>query len=176
MQLTGPKSLLTSAVTAAWLCMVLPSQAQEPRMLPAPSVDRIIVGKGEHRLYLLAQGWVIRSYEIALGKKPTGRKLCKGDQRTPEGSYKIERHLPISHFHLALRISYPNEDDRNAALQAGCETGGDIMIHGLPDRYVYLGRRHTDSDWTDGCIAVTNKEIEEIFAMVPDGTPVEIRD
>ncbi|MGH8265327.1 MAG: L,D-transpeptidase family protein [Steroidobacteraceae bacterium] len=168
--------LLSTGTLAACQLAAAPLHPQETRLREPATVDRIIVGKSEHKLYLLADGWVIRSYDIALGRKPTGRKICKGDQRTPEGSYIIERHLPNSHFHLALRISYPNADDRRAASIVGCETGGDIMIHGLPERYVYVGRRHTDTDWTDGCIAVTNREIEEIFAMVADGTTVEIRD
>ena len=175
MQLPTLMRLLSAGSLAACL-LAAALHAQETRLREPATVDRVIVGKSEHKLYLLADGWVIRSYAIALGRKPTGRKICKGDQRTPEGSYIIERHLPNSHFHLALRISYPNADDRRAASMVGCEAGGDIMIHGLPERYVYVGRRHTDTDWTDGCIAVTNREIEEIFAMVPDGTTVEIRD
>jgi murein L,D-transpeptidase YafK len=161
--------LLSTETFAACLLAAAPLHPQETRLREPATVDRIIVGKSEHKLYLLADGWVIRSYDVALGRKPNGRKICKGDQRTPEGSYIIE-------LHLALRISYPNADDRRAASMVGCETGGDIMIHGLPERYVYVGRRHTDTDWTDGCIAVTNREIEEIFAMVADGTTVEIRD
>jgi murein L,D-transpeptidase YafK len=150
--------------------------SNEPPALVANPVNRVIVGKSERRLYLLADGWVVRSYRIALGHEPSGPKVCEGDLRTPEGSYIIEKHVANSRFHLALRISYPNDNDRYAASGAGCRTGGDIMIHGLPEKYAQVGRNRVRTDWTDGCIAVTNEEIEEIFAMVADGTPIEIRD
>lgn len=118
---------------------------------------------------------LLKSYRIALGGNPTGPKIRQGDHKTPEGIYRIDAKNARSQFHLSLHISYPNENDRANARKLGVAPGGDIMIHGLPDRYAYLGSLHTKYDWTDGCIAVTNAEIEEIWKLVPTGTEVEIR-
>jgi len=123
---------------------------------------------------LYREGKVIKSYRVALGPNSVGPKIRQGDHRTPEGKYRIDGKNAHSHYHLALHISYPDSKDRERARKFGVSPGGDIMIHRLPDRYAYLGSLHTKYDWTDGCIAVTNAEIEEIWKLVAVGTEVEV--
>jgi murein L,D-transpeptidase YafK len=137
--------------------------------------DRIVVLKSERKLVLMKDGKEFRSYKVSLGTEPVGPKRKQGDHRTPEGTYVIDRRNPTSQFHRALHISYPNLSDRAQAQKVGVDPGGDIMIHGLPNGFGFLGKTHLWRDWTDGCIAVTNDEIEEIWKLVPDGTPIEIR-
>lgn len=138
-------------------------------------IDRVLIDKSERQLVLLAGETPLRTYPVALGAAPKGAKRFEGDQRTPEGTYTIDFRNSDSAFHLALRISYPNEADRVRALEAGLDPGGQIMIHGLKNGQGWLAERHLADDWTDGCIAVTNAEIEEIWSLVELGTPVEIR-
>jgi murein L,D-transpeptidase YafK len=126
-------------------------------------------------MHLYHNDKIFRTYRVALGGNPIGRKQQQGDHRTPEGNYRIDSKNPRSQFHLALHISYPSESDRQHAKELGVKPGGDIMIHGLPDKYAFVGAAHIATDWTDGCIAVSNSEIEEIWNLVPLGTPVEIR-
>lgn len=139
------------------------------------TVDRIVIDKSERQLVLLRGDQPVRTYAVALGRAPKGHKRFEGDQRTPEGVYTIDQRNARSQFHRALRISYPNEADRVRALEAGLNPGGQIMIHGLKNGQGWLGQRHLGDDWTDGCIAVTNAEIEEIWSLVDLGTPVEIK-
>ena len=139
------------------------------------SVDRILVEKSERRLMLISQGEVLKTYKIALGGNPIGPKERQGDNKTPEGTYVIDARNRDSRFHLSLHISYPNERDRNRAEELGVAPGGDIMIHGIKNGFSWVGDAHAEVDWTKGCIAVTDEEIEEIGKMVPDGTIVEIR-
>ncbi len=140
-----------------------------------PKVDRVLVLKEDHKLVLLNGEKIVRVYTVALGGGGLLPKQQQGDRRTPEGLYEIDRRNRNSSFHLALHISYPNEADRERARRLGVSPGGDIMIHGITNGLGWLGVRHRFSDWTDGCIAVTDTEIEEIWSLVPDGTPVEIR-
>ena len=126
-------------------------------------------------MYLYQGDKVLKTYKVALGGKPEGPKTQQGDHKTPEGVYKINARNSKSLYHLSLHISYPNEQDRAQARKRGVKPGGDIMIHGLPDDYAYLGALHRQHDWTEGCIAVTNAEIEEIWKLVPVGTPIEIK-
>lgn len=135
-----------------------------------PEVTRIEVLKADRRMYLMHGETVLRSYDIALGREPVGQKRREGDGRTPEGSYVIDRRNPRSAFHLSLGISYPTVSQRRVAREAGLSPGGDIFIHGRAGKH--LGR---GPDWTEGCIAVTDREIEEIYAMVRVGTPITIR-
>jgi murein L,D-transpeptidase YafK len=130
--------------------------------------DQIVINKSRREMLLLRGNVILRSYRIALGRDPVGHKQCEGDGRTPEGRYTIDRRNPKSKYHLALHISYPNADDVAGAQAAGVEPGGDIMIHGLKDGELRQG------DWTQGCIAVTNEEMEEIWALVPEGTVIVI--
>jgi murein L,D-transpeptidase YafK len=130
--------------------------------------DRIIVNKTRREMLLLRGESILRTYRVALGRDPSGHKQQEGDGRTPEGSYVIDRRNPRSRYHLSLRISYPNAADRARAAALGVDPGGDIMIHGLKDGQP---REH---DWTQGCIAVTDAEMDEIWALVPEGTPIRI--
>jgi murein L,D-transpeptidase YafK len=142
---------------------------------PAAKADRVIIEKAARRLTLQRGSEVLRTYKVALGGHPQGPKQCAGDSRTPEGTYVIDARNGQSRYHRALHISYPSPADRKAAKKRGCAPGGDIMIHGLMNGYGWLGAGHRVRDWTQGCIAVTDAEIEEIWKLVPMGTPVEIR-
>ena len=138
-------------------------------------VDRILIEKSTRRLMLISQGEVLKSYKIALGGNPIGPKERQGDNKTPEGTYVIDTRNRDSRFHLSLRISYPNERDKIRAKELGVSPGGDIMIHGIKNGFSWVGDAHTGIDWTKGCIAVTDQEIEEIDKLAPNGTIVEIR-
>ena len=124
---------------------------------------------------LLSGSKVLKTYKVALGSMPVGRKRVKGDHKTPEGDYVIDAKNPHSQFHLSLHISYHSAADRQTARSLGSRPGGAIMIQGLAMPFAYLGPLHRQTDWTDGCIAVTNAEIEEIWKLLPVGTRVEIR-
>jgi murein L,D-transpeptidase YafK len=138
--------------------------------------DRVVIEKNQRLLILLRGDTPLRTYRVALGAAPKGAKRFEGDQRTPEGVYRIDYRNHRSNFHRALRISYPSEADRVRALEMGENPGGQIMIHGLKNGQGWMGSRHLGSgDWTDGCIAVTNEEMDEIWSLVDLGTTVEIR-
>ena len=136
--------------------------------------DRVVVLKGERRLMLMRGDRVLRVYRIALGRYATGHKIKAGDNRTPEGEYVLDSRLKDSKFFRALHITYPNWYDRTQAEFFGVPPGGAIMIHGQPNDVPqdYVG--HPKLDWTNGCIAVTNRELDEIWAMVADGTEIKI--
>jgi murein L,D-transpeptidase YafK len=152
---------------APWAARATPAAAEK--------ADRIIVVKSERRLYLTRDGRMLKSYRVALGSQPKGTKIYQGDGRTPEGVYRVSAFNPGSRFHRSIRVSYPNEQDVARARALGLAAGGDIMIHGLaPERRGY-GPEHWRFNWTNGCIAVTNQEIEEIWHRVEIGTPIEIR-
>jgi murein L,D-transpeptidase YafK len=140
-----------------------------------PRADRITVHKKEHTMELMHAGTVIKAYKIALGRNPVGPKQREGDFRTPEGVYVIDSRNAKSQYHRSLHISYPNTSDRERARKLHVSPGGDVMIHGLPNGYGYLGAAHRRWDWTYGCIAVTDEEIDEIWSLVDNGTPIEIR-
>jgi murein L,D-transpeptidase YafK len=142
---------------------------------PEVKADSVLVLKKDRVLQLLKDGKPFKTYKIALGGQPVGAKSQQGDNKTPEGKYVIDSRNPQSIFHLSLHVSYPNAQDSASAKARHLSPGGDIMIHGLPKAYAYLGAAHRAHDWTLGCIAVTNPEIEEIWRLVPNGTPIEIR-
>lgn len=148
-----------------------------PVATPTTAIDRVLVDKSERQLQLLSGAAVVRSYGIALGFAPEGDKAQEGDGKTPEGRYVIAGRNPDSAFHLSLKISYPDAADRAAAAEQGVSPGGDIFIHGAPNWWALPGqpRDWMWVDWTRGCIAVTDAEIEEIWSLVRDGTPIEIR-
>ena len=133
-----------------------------------PEVTRVVVYKDERMMFLMHHDEVLESYEVELGFAPEGHKMEYGDGRTPEGEYIIDRRNPNSQFYLSIGISYPNEDDIAQARARGVDPGGDIFIHGTPRPF-----RRGD-DWTVGCIAVTNAEMRQIYAMVGNGTPITI--
>ena len=136
--------------------------------------DRIIVRKFARELTLYRAGRPLKTYRVALGHGEPGPKRRQGDNRTPEGPYHISGRNPHSAYHRALRISYPEPADITAAAARGEDPGGDVMIHGIRNGLGWLGRLHRLVDWTAGCIAVTDREIEEMWRAVPDGTPIEI--
>jgi len=124
---------------------------------------------------LMSGSKVLKTYKVALGGEPVGAKQQQGDHKTPEGLYSVQAKIPNSIFHLALLISYPNAADRERARKLGVKPGGAVEIHGLGAKYGYIGAAHRLYDWTDGCVAVTNEEIDEIYSLVDVGTPIEIR-
>ena len=143
---------------------------------PGVPVARVVVSKGARMLELRADDdRVLFEVPIALGSDPVGHKQRQGDGRTPEGNYVLDWRKPDSDYYRALHISYPNAADRARAARDGVDPGGAIMIHGLPNGLGVIGKWHRRLDWTDGCIAVTNAEMDEIWRRVADGTPIEIR-
>jgi murein L,D-transpeptidase YafK len=179
MMLQRSRLLLVGAVMPLFLVAAeaLGATSSDDRLAPAgPLVaDSIVVEKSTRTLTLYHGGVPVRTYRIALGGDPVGDKVRQGDRRTPEGVFRIEGRNPRSKYYRSLRISYPSAAHRARAAQLGVSPGGDIMIHGLAPRYAYLGAAHLEQDWTEGCIAVTNDEIEEIWAAVADGAPIEIK-
>jgi murein L,D-transpeptidase YafK len=152
-------------------------QASNPPTTVAPreKVDLIVIVKSSHTMTLMSKGNALKTYRVALSAVPVGAKERAGDHKVPEGKYTIDEKKPVSRFHLALHVSYPNATDRARAQKLGVEPGGEIEIHGLEKKYAWVGSMHRAKDWTDGCIAVTDAEIEEIYPLVPVGTAVEIR-
>lgn len=137
--------------------------------------DSIVVDKSDRELTLYHHGQRVQTYRVALGRNPVGAKQRRGDGRTPEGLYYIEGRNPQSKYHLSLRVSYPTREQRTRATRQGVSPGGDIMIHGLPKAFASVGALHRQQDWTEGCVAVTNEEIEEIWRAVPNGARILIR-
>jgi len=166
-------SVKTSVTTAPLYAVPIP--AAGVRIPPPTIADSIVVYKRERTLTLFYRGVPVRSDFVALGSKPVGDKVQAGDHRTPEGLFRINAHNPASKYHLALRISYPDDAHRARAAALGVDPGGDIMIHGLSPEYSAAGKQHLQNDWTNGCVALSNQEIEEIWRAVPDGTPVQIK-
>ncbi|MDA7963739.1 L,D-transpeptidase family protein [Ruegeria sp.] len=148
-----------------------------PRFLAydGPEVTSLVINKGARKMYLLHNEQILKEYKVDLGFAPKGTKTKQGDGRTPEGTYRIDRRNPNSRYHLSLGISYPNSNDIAQAKAAGVDPGGDIFIHGQPNRRSERKRAKKTPDWTAGCIAVTNEEIEEIYAMVNRGTIITLR-
>lgn len=160
---------ITPAVPVAAVAAVLVAPP------PMGLVDSIVVEKHAHRLTLFRDGKAAQTYLVALGGNPVGDKLRAGDRRTPEGVFYIDARQPNSRYHLALHISYPDAAHRARSAQVGAQPGGDIMIHGLPNGLGAAGATHREHDWTNGCVALTDEEIEQIWSVVPIGTPVEIK-
>lgn len=170
--LSGPNDPTVKARPVA-----LPVRSARPRLGGGPLglADSIVIEKRAHRLTLFRMGQPIRRYLVALGGNPVGDKVAAGDRRTPEGLFSIEGRNPNSDYHLSLRISYPDAYHRQRAEALGVDPGGNIMIHGLPNGKGFVGAYHRTADWTNGCVALTDEEIEEIWSAVPTGTPVLIK-
>jgi len=140
-----------------------------------PIADEVLVRKSERRLYLLRHGEVLRSYRVALGLMPEGPKERSGDFRTPEGRYQLTRRNSRSDYFLSIQVSYPNAEDLRRAQRDHVNPGGSIMIHGLPNYQRHPPDYYAASDWTDGCIGMSNADMVELWLMVQDNTPIEIR-
>jgi len=158
--------VLAALAYAQWPACELPAGAR---------ADKVLVNKGERKLILLRDGMPFREYSVSLGGDPLGHKVQEGDNRTPEGLYRIDYRKADSVAYRALHVSYPDAEDIRRAKSRGVEPGGFIMIHGMMNGYGLIGRWHRLVDWTNGCIAVTNAEIDQLWTAVPDGTPIEIR-
>lgn len=171
MKIKRPLFLVTF-FSVALLLSAVPSNPKRNRL---PKADKIVIEKAKRKLILLSKGKIIKTYKIALGRHPKGAKTKRGDKKTPEGIYTIDYRIRNSGYHRALHISYPNQKDLKRAEKQKVDPGGDIMIHGIKNGFGWLGRLHRLTDWTLGCIAVTNSEIEEIWNLVPNGTVVEIK-
>ncbi|MEM7041742.1 MAG: L,D-transpeptidase family protein [Pseudomonadota bacterium] len=160
-----------SLIVAAAFSM--PVNAQLPSVAKK-AIDLVVIYKKDRLLQLKSKGDVVRSYDIALGAQPEGHKLKEGDNRTPEGVYTLDWRNSQSQFHRSIHISYPRKDEEAAAHRRGLSPGGLIMIHGLPNGRRADDMNHPYSDWTNGCIAVTNDEMDEIWSLVEDGTTIII--
>jgi murein L,D-transpeptidase YafK len=161
---------LIAAVVAALVWANVPT-GQLPLSAKA---DRVVVNKAQRQLSLYHGSQLLKTYAVSLGGNPLGAKQQEGDQKTPEGSYTIDWRNDKSSYHRALHVSYPEARDVTAAAARGVPPGGEIMVHGAPNGYGFIGKLHRLKDWTAGCIAVTDTEIEEIWAAVSDGTRIEI--
>jgi len=139
-----------------------------------PAVDRLVVHKNDRRLVLMHGETVVRTYKIALGINPIGQKERVGDYRTPEGHYFLARRNPRSEYFLSLQVSYPNEIDLRRARKNHWDAGGSIMIHGLPNQLKHAPAYYEITDWTDGCIALSNADIVEVWLPTPDNAPIDI--
>lgn len=140
-----------------------------------PKADRVLVEKSDRKLHLMQNGEVFRTFDIALGIRPVGDKEYEGDFRTPEGQYLLDARNPNSEFFLSIRVSYPNGQDIREARAKGLDPGGAIMIHGQPNIPTRSETYYQTQDWTNGCIAVSNSDMIDIWLMTGDNTPIEIR-
>ena len=155
--------------------MIFSSSPDSPEQIVNEPVDLVLVRKKERKLYLYAGHQVVKSYTIALGKKPTGQKVKEGDSRTPEGLYTLDWRNPDSKFYKSIHISYPSAAQAQSAQQAGINPGGEIMLHGQASNWAERIRlTFADKDWTEGCIALENPDMLEIWNMVSDNTPIKI--
>jgi murein L,D-transpeptidase YafK len=165
----------TAVFTALSVCLLSASLTAQSTAIPVLHADHVVVLKRERTLELFSQGKVIKTFKVALGGDPVGPKTRQGDHKTPEGVYVLDFRNAHSQFYKSIHISYPNDRDRALARKNGVSTGGNVFVHGLPNGFGAIGAAHRLEDWTDGCIAVTNEEMDQIWKAVPDGTPVEIR-
>lgn len=140
-----------------------------------PIADQVIIDKSDRELYLLKAGEIFRTYKIALGIRPIGDKNMEGDFKTPEGNYLLDTRNPHSEYFLSIHVSYPNEADRRKAAAEGVPPGGAIMIHGQPNEPTRSETYYQTQDWTNGCIAVSNSDMIDIWLMTKENTMIEIR-
>ena len=160
------------------ICVLVAAGLTAPRAVSGndfPLADRVVVEKGKRKLHLLRDGEPFRTFDIALGNAPVGHKEEEGDSKTPEGVYRLDARNPDSDFFLSIHVSYPNARDRKRARERGVSPGGQIMIHGQPNEPIYSAGFYRTADWTDGCIAVSNSDMIDIWLMTPDDVPIEIR-
>ncbi len=170
--------IIVVAVGSVTVCALVLYVYAHHNWSPLPegfAIDRIVVEKSARKLSIFRDGNPIKSYRIALGRNPLGAKQQEGDMKTPEGIYKVDTRNSQSSFHLALHISYPSDEDNRRAAVRGVPAGFDIMIHGIANGRGWIGAFHRWKNWTAGCIALTDEEIEELWRVTPDGTTIEIR-
>jgi murein L,D-transpeptidase YafK len=163
-------AMLAAAPVQADAFVPPPTQIGDP-FAPA---DGVVVRKGERRLSLMRNGSIIKSFRVSLGLNPTGHKEREGDFRTPEGQYMLTRRNAHSDFFLSIQVSYPSEHDAKRARAQGARPGGNIMIHGLPNVLRYSRERYLSNDWTDGCIAMSNEDMLEVWLFTQSNTPIRI--
>jgi murein L,D-transpeptidase YafK len=152
-----------------------PGSAAMPTLQDLPVADRVVVRKSERKLLLMSRDSILRTYKIALGLNPVGHKERAGDFRTPEGTYQLTRRNSRSEYFLSIQVSYPSEKDVKRARRNRWDPGGAIMIHGLPNQMRHPPSYYESRDWTDGCIAVSNADMLEIWLLTPENVPIEIR-
>jgi murein L,D-transpeptidase YafK len=174
-RLSQNRRKILGLVSILALCCVSVGVASKIGAQTAAKVDRIVVEKSKRTLTLMSGSKILKTYKVALGGQPVGAKDRQGDHKTPEGIYSVDAKNPNSQFYKALHISYPSQTDRANARKLGVSAGGDVEIHGLGAKWGWLGAEHRLTDWTDGCIALTNEEIDEIYPLIKIGTTVEIR-
>ena len=159
-------------LAVALLVLLLPGLMQASEF---PVADRVVIEKGARKLHLIQQGKAFRTYKIALGIRPVGDKKREGDFKTPEGKYYLDARNPNSDYFLSIHISYPDPKDRREAGEMGVDPGGAIMIHGQPNDPTRSEAYYRTQDWTNGCIAVSNSDMIDIWLMTGENTPIEIR-
>jgi Uncharacterized protein conserved in bacteria len=179
-----PRNIAALVTASVVLFSAAPLRAETPLQSSAlvsssvdaalPIADKIVVRKGERKLYLMNNGTALRTFKIALGLRPEGHKQFEGDFRTPEGVYRLTRRNPNSEYFLSILVDYPNEQDVKRARAQGLRPGGAIMIHGQPNTPKKSRDYYSNVDWTEGCIAVSNSDMVEIWLMTPPDTPIEI--
>jgi len=162
--------IIAKTVTAAFAFLLVFGTAHS-----AQTADLVLVIKSESRLYLIREGKIFGSFHVAFGANPKGHKQQKGDERTPEGLYRLDYKKADSSFYKAIHISYPNAKDRQNARKLGVDPGGDIMIHGQKNKYNFFSAIVQRFNWTDGCIALSNRDMDLVWKAVKPGTPIEIR-
>ncbi len=167
-----PQQLLQKLICLALLFAVPPAVIQAGEF---PVADKVVVEKAARKLHLLRNSEAFRTFDIALGIMPVGEKTKEGDFKTPEGTYVLDSRNQNSDFFLAIHVSYPNPDDRRTANQQGVDPGGAIMIHGQPNVPTRSEAYYRTQDWTNGCIAVSNSDMIDIWLMTGENTPIEIR-
>jgi murein L,D-transpeptidase YafK len=161
--------VLLALVSFTWQAFA----ASGPPLRASAVADKVLVRKRQRKLYLIEGSKVLKRYNVSLGGHPVGPKIREGDRKTPEGKYVLDWHNPESQFYKSIHISYPNAIDLARASKLDVPPGEDLFIHGQPNDFTGPGKQ--PGDWTDGCIAVSNEEMDEIWRAVPDGTPIEIR-
>ena len=167
--------LLCALSTLLLAASVVPGRHGDARATDFPIADKVVVEKASRKLHLLKGGVAIRSFDIALGIRPVGDKEKEGDFKTPEGNYLLDARNPDSEYFLAIHVSYPDSRDRAEARKKGVDPGGAIMIHGQPNDPTRSEGYYRTQDWTNGCIAVSNSDMIDIWLMTAENTPIEIR-
>ena len=169
------KSKLILGLLLITIALAVYSIYPENRLTPGTEINKIVVLKAKRQMLVYSRGILLKSYQVSLGAESIGHKEFQGDKKTPEGIYYINDKNPNSGWHKNLGVSYPNKIDQLHAKKTGKSAGGDIKIHGMNKNTAFLGKFHRWFDWTLGCIAVTNEEIDELYQAVKIGTPIEIK-